>query len=63
MAPIAFKLIAGALAGGILGFFLGKIKACSAGECRSAGGNLALRVFYVLSMAFFGAAIAWYLAR
>jgi hypothetical protein len=63
MVPIAFKLMAGALAGGVLGFFLGKAKSCSARECRSAGGNLALRVFYVLSMAFFGAAVAWYLAH
>ena len=53
---LALKLLAGAVAGGAVGFLLGRARVCSS-EQYAVKANL---IFSTLAGALFGAAVAWY---
>ncbi len=56
---IAFRIIGGAVIGGVLGMLAGKANLCSGGKCRSQSQYVAS----IIAGAFFGAAISFYFAR
>ena len=53
---LVLKLIAGAAAGALLGFVLGRSRLCSSKAC-NVKANM---IFSILAGAVFGAAVAWY---
>jgi hypothetical protein len=57
---LTLKILAGALAGAVVGFFAGQARTCSTKGCDAIPHSLAVRVFYVLAMAVLGAGAAWY---
>ena len=57
---IDIKLIAGALAGALVGYLIGYARSCGTTSC-DARQSVAMRIFYVIAMAVFGAGFAWYL--
>lgn len=56
---VAMKVLAGALAGGVVGYLAGYARSCSTQGCDVRPG-LAVRLFYIFGAAVFGAGIAWY---
>lgn len=56
---VIMKLLMGAIAGGTIGLFISRTRACSAGQCES-GKSVALQIFYTVASAVFGASLTWY---
>ena len=57
MLEIGIRLLFGAAAGGLLGWVLGRVNACSGDTCQVR----AKLIFSIFGGAVFGAGVAWYL--
>jgi hypothetical protein len=55
----AIKIIAGAVCGGLVGFLMSRVRACSSRACKAR----IHPIYSVVGWAVFGAAVAWYLVR
>ena len=52
------KLALGAVIGGVLGFFMGRAKVCSAAQCQTRGNMM----FTIIACAVVGAAVAYHVS-